>query len=101
MSGFVVAIYEMDRAFGGPEEGGWWYDCGTLERVIAACRHEETADRIATRANSLLANQRKRGNGGGRADISSVIYEGGHFEAMVFANTAPEHFPQQIPHYYE
>lgn len=26
-----VAVYEVDRAYGGPEEGGWCYDCGILE----------------------------------------------------------------------
>ena len=24
-----VAVYETDIAYGGPEEGGWYYDCGT------------------------------------------------------------------------
>ena len=23
---YVVAFYELDRACGGPEEGGWWYN---------------------------------------------------------------------------
>lgn len=27
---WCVAVYETDRAYGGPEEGGWWYDCGML-----------------------------------------------------------------------
>lgn len=25
-----VGLYEIGRAYGGPEEGGWWYDVGTL-----------------------------------------------------------------------
>lgn len=24
--GFVVQMYEVGQAYGGPEEGGWWYD---------------------------------------------------------------------------
>ena len=27
---WCVALYETDRAYGGPEEGGWWYTCGWL-----------------------------------------------------------------------
>lgn len=27
---WCVAVYETERAYGGPEEGGWWYDCGVL-----------------------------------------------------------------------
>ena len=26
--GFVVQMYEVGQAYGGPEEGGWWYDFG-------------------------------------------------------------------------
>ena len=26
---FSVAVYELNRAYGGPEEGGWYYDTGT------------------------------------------------------------------------
>ena len=25
---YTVAIFFVDRAYGGPEEGGWWYDFG-------------------------------------------------------------------------
>ena len=32
---YVVAFYEIDRRYGGPEEGGWWYDCGALLRALA------------------------------------------------------------------
>ena len=27
---YVVAVYLCDRAFGGHEEGGWWYQTGIL-----------------------------------------------------------------------
>ena len=27
---WCVAVYETDRAYGGPEEGGWWYSVGWL-----------------------------------------------------------------------
>jgi hypothetical protein len=26
---WFVNIYELDRVYGGPEEGGWYYDIGT------------------------------------------------------------------------
>ena len=25
-----VNVYEVECCYGGPEEGGWWYDAGTL-----------------------------------------------------------------------
>lgn len=33
-----LAVYEIDRAYGGSEEGGWWYDCGRLVACIPAER---------------------------------------------------------------
>ena len=32
--GYYLNEYVTDRAFGGPQEGGWWYDTGTF----VACR---------------------------------------------------------------
>lgn len=50
----VLAIYEIDRAYGGPEEGGWWYDCGQLVRIIGTARTSTRAYQLAARANRLL-----------------------------------------------
>lgn len=33
-----LAVYEVDQAYGGSEEGGWWYDCGRLVACIPAER---------------------------------------------------------------
>ena len=46
----IVATYAIDRAYGGPEEGGWWYDTGTLERIVAIRHSEEAAFELARRA---------------------------------------------------
>lgn len=34
-----VAVYQRGREYGGPEEGGWWYDTGTLteHRKMRVC----------------------------------------------------------------
>lgn len=39
-----VNVYEITRCYGGPEEGGWCYDTGTLIHSIKATT--ETAERI-------------------------------------------------------
>ena len=31
---FYIGVYLANRAFGGNEEGGWWYDCGELQYTI-------------------------------------------------------------------
>lgn len=37
-SGYLAA-YELGRAYGGPEEGGWYYDTGTLAGYLPADRY--------------------------------------------------------------
>lgn len=29
-----VNVYSIDRAYGGPEEGGWWYDTGDVVHTV-------------------------------------------------------------------
>jgi hypothetical protein len=31
---YFVTVYDAGRAEGGPEEGGWWFDCGKPDRVV-------------------------------------------------------------------
>jgi hypothetical protein len=31
-----VNVYAVQRSYGGPEEGGWWYDVGTVEQSVPA-----------------------------------------------------------------
>ena len=39
-----VSLYETERAYGGPEEGGWWYDEYKLEGSKAFTDEEEALD---------------------------------------------------------
>lgn len=91
---FIVAFYEIDRAYGGPEEGGWWYDTGCLARPLRVCPSEAAADALAVRANRLLDRLQR-----GHRQVGSVLYAGGRHRACVFATTAPSAFPAQRPHY--
>lgn len=91
---YVVAFYEIDRRYGGPEEGGWWYDCGELHRVLRVAVSEDAAYAVAARANRLMDRLQR-----GRRDVSSVAYEGGRYAAHVFEGTVPRVFPEDRPHY--
>ena len=88
----VVALYEIDRRYGGPEEGGWWYDCGELRRVLRVAFSEEAAHAAAARANRLMDRLQR-----GKPRVSSVAYEGGRHRACVFAGTAPQWFREAQP----
>ncbi len=94
MRKFIVAFYAVDRAFGGPEEGGWWYDTGELVRLHDLLRSEDAAIRAAARANRLLDLVQR-----GHARVDSVLYTGGRYRACVFEAHPPLHFPEEQPHY--
>lgn len=38
---FAVAVYSLHRYYGGPEEGGWWYDTRELVAVAPADTAED------------------------------------------------------------
>jgi hypothetical protein len=41
-----VNVYAVGRIYGGPEEGGWWYDTGTVLKSVR-CLTRGEADRVA------------------------------------------------------
>ena len=84
----------MDRAYGGPEEGGWWFDTGTLVRVHGVERDEARAMTRAAKANRLLDRLQR-----GHRPISSLIYSGGRHSLLIFEHTAPPSFPAAEPEY--
>jgi hypothetical protein len=68
----VVAVYAEDRAYGGPEEGGWWYTTGELVGVVGAVFDEDEAWEIArmwNETNPLEDRYGRRGYPGERATV--------------------------------
>ena len=91
---FIVALYEVDRVFGGPEEGGWWYDTGELRRPLALAPTNDAAVAIAARANRLLDRLQRH-----KRPVDSATYAGGRHRAHVFTTTAPPAYPAERPRY--
>lgn len=94
MPTFTVAFYEIDRAYGGPEEGGWWYDCGTLRRIARTFKTEDAAYAFARRANRLLCTFQRT-----HRSVNSVIYNGGRYAAHVYDTPPPPFYPETRPTY--
>lgn len=95
MTQFVLAFYELDRRYGGPEEGGWYYTCGELRRTTRKTYATEAeADAAAARANDLLQHLQRR-----KRSIGSVLYGGGRHTARPHLGAPPERFPATRPHY--
>lgn len=93
--GYYLSFFERDRAYGGPEEGGWYYDTETLTRVSKIFRSRASADKACRRANALLYIGAKRL----RYGVGSVCYGGGAYVASVTVGPPAAHYPEERPYY--
>ena len=87
-----VNTYEVDREYGGPEEGGWWF---TTYTPVASRRLPERATlsmacKRADMMNDALPRPRFR--------AGSVLYRGGECTVRVEDHPAKAQ-PEQWPHY--
>jgi hypothetical protein len=94
-----VSVFLIDQAYGGPEEGGWYYTCGQEssdpEHAILHRRFlkvEEARDYAA----DLNAKHGAAWNEG-RPSMYSVLSDG-IFHAMAHPGHVT-HFPAVVPHY--
>lgn len=87
-----VNVYLCDRAFGGREEGGWWYDTKSVEQVFY-CKDEAHAKKVYDQMVIEYAEENKNR----RSDISSVLSEG-RFNVELSAWPG-ERQPAERPHY--
>jgi len=94
---FYIGVYLTDRAFGGTEEGGWWYDCGELQYTI-----KETFTDVLTAITHAKELQhkldKKYNNRGSYSDLNSVLCNG-NMQAQVHETEPPKFYPETKPRY--
>lgn len=96
---YTVAIYMEDRAFGGHEEGGWYYDTATLCMEPRCAVHlrgfdkQEDAQNYASELNNTIAEWNED-----RPEISSVLSEG-RYVAMYGEGMPQPYYPEETPRY--
>jgi hypothetical protein len=100
---YWVAIYDVNKLFGGPEEGGWWYTAGELvtdpevyEETLPMAFREE--DRAKTYRDKMELRAKVQNKLEGRRDIGSVISTGQYF-AEIHEGSLPAFYPERKPHY--
>lgn len=86
--GYYVNTYEVDRGYGGPEEGGWWYDLG---KPVASVPFETLRE-----AEAWQDTMEERFPHTGTS--SSVIYSGGDYRTHIERGFA-EPWPDRTPRY--
>jgi hypothetical protein len=89
-----VSEYHVSRHYGGPEEGGWWYDWDSYQRTICLASSPGDAQMIA-RALNEESKREKRDSG--EHDRFSAI---GSDDVVYFTEDTPgEYQTKEHPHY--
>lgn len=102
---WTVAIYLIDRSYGGPEEGGWHYTSGDRidyslapdvpnQLLLSVVPTEAAANELCKVVQDIL----DKTHNFGRRDIGSVLSTG-RYSAEVYNGHPPKHFPETRPHY--
>lgn len=83
-----VNLVEIDQGYGGPEEGGWWYDITTPVCCIPVIDAGSAIKAIELL--STIAEHRYGGRDRWRDGTDASIY---------FDDSAAKHEPEERPHY--
>jgi hypothetical protein len=100
---FWVGIYDVAQNYGGPEEGGWYYDSGSLVTnpvfygdLLPRCFTSRAEARAYLQQMEARAKEANRAEG--RRPKSSVLSRG-EYEALIFEDALPTGFPDECPQY--
>lgn len=91
MARYYVNTYMHDRSYGGPEEGGWYYDVYEALDSIP-CKSKDECERMREAAEKDAEAENK-----GRPPVSSVMSRG-RLVVRVEDHPAEDH-PRHRPHY--
>ena len=100
---YIVSLFIVDRNYGGPEEGGWWYDCGDPVDIEEATDMGYPPKMFTDRDEALLylrsGYEKIEGVlNEGRPAISSVLSEG-RYQLHLSENKWPAAYPAERPYY--
>ncbi len=93
---WTVCIYEVDRHYGGPEEGGWWYNTYSLATLVSVEKTEADALAKVQRMNHLIHIIRERSKNY-RKDLYSMAYSGGYYTADYHRGLPPTFVSDRKP----
>ena len=90
-----VNLYRVDRACGGPEEGGWWYDAGRFEQCVGL--FDDRSKAVDLR-EALEASEWYERAKAGLHPPSSVLSEG-EWPVLMVEDHAGRDYPRERPRY--
>ena len=85
-----LTLYHEDRAYGGPEEGGWWYTYGTVSTTYQVDARDFREEYWRLHFACHTANH-------GKPDIGSVLSQGRM--RLVVSKRKGRDYPEERPYY--
>ena len=86
-----VVIWYNTREYGGPEEGGWWFDTGEPYKVYT-CYHPDEVTHYQQSAQEQVDKMNE-----GRRPLSSVLATGRY--SVTVEERKPRGYPAVQPHF--
>src|SRR5262245_61972197 len=100
---YYIHKHEVSLAYGGPEEGGWWYEEGTpvSDSEWETARWAFTdEDKAYEKCRELNEAERERAKKEEQFEYSSVLaYKSTHYSYRVEEFSLPKSYPDRRPHY--
>lgn len=96
---YYVHKHEVQQMYGGPEEGGWWFDSGVPVEgwIPEPFENEEDAYARCRELNELEYERAKKEES---YEYTSVLsYRSTHYSFDVTESSIPRAFPEYRPHY--
>ena len=87
-----VNEYWVNQAYGGPEEGGWWYETGKFVQCLGI-----TKGHVAARGIRAMHEARVKAENEGLYPITSVLCTG--VKVIYIDKNMGKDFPEYRPHY--
>ena len=87
-----VNEYVTRRIYGGPEEGGWWFDAGEFVRTHAICATKGEAKAAVRKLGDYLRTARR-----GQYEPSSVLCRG--YTELQLETHPGRNYPTETPRY--
>lgn len=95
-----VNVYERDREYGGPEEGGWWYDTGTYQPHMSVTfdRASYTPEQVNEHARDIAERLNREADEAQVPGVGCTNYRGGRYLVQTDGKPGRD-FPETLPHY--
>jgi len=96
---YYVHKNQVAQQYGGPEEGGWWFDSGTPVEGWIPIPFEDEEEAYA-KCRELNAQERERAKAEEDYEYTSVLsYRSTHYDYSITESSIPVPFPEERPHY--